>query len=334
MLSVTELGLYCAPGDFYIDPWRRVDRALITHAHSDHACPGSHAYLCAKEGVELLRLRVGKVASVSSLAHGEQLAVNGVKVSFHPAGHVLGSAQIRLEYRGEVWVVSGDYKRQPDPTCAPFEPLPCHAFVTESTFGLPVYRWPDPGTVFAEINDWWRSNQLSNRTCLLFGYSLGKAQRLLAGVDATLGPIFVHEAVQDFLPAYAAAGVKLPPVQIASPDNVRAARGQALVIAPPAVEDSRWRHELGEASSAFASGWMLLLRSRRRRSPHRGFTLSDHADWPGLLQTIRETGASRVLVAHGETGPLVRWLREGGGQAESLPGRVRRKIAPPSEPAG
>ena len=234
MLTVTHQGLWCAAGGFHIDPSRRVDRALITHAHSDHARPGSKAYLCAQEGVEVLRLRVGREASVTGLRYGERLEVNGVTVSFHPAGHVLGSAQIRLEHQGEVWVVSGDYKRQADPTCAAFEPVRCHTFVTESTFGLPIYRWPTPGLVFDEINAWWRANREQGRTSVLFGYSLGKAQRLLAGVDPAVGPIFVHEAVRQFLPAYAAAGVRLPATDLATAEKVSAARGEALVIAPPA----------------------------------------------------------------------------------------------------
>jgi putative mRNA 3-end processing factor len=245
--------------------------------------------------------------------------VNGVTVSFHPAGHVLGSAQIRLEHGGEVWVVSGDYKRQPDPTCAAFELVRCHTFVTESTFGLPVYRWPEPALVFDEINAWWRANQQQGRTSVLFGYSLGKAQRLLAGVNAAMGPILVHDAVQQFLPAYAAAGVKLPPVEPATPERIATARGQALVIAPPAVADSPWRDQTGELATGFASGWMLFRGARRQRGAERGFVVSDHVDWPGLVSTIRETAAVRVLVTHGVAAPLVRWLNENGWQAEALP---------------
>lgn len=318
MLTVAERGFYCAPGDFYVDPWRPVDRALITHAHSDHARPGSRAYLCAREGLEVLRVRLGHNASLTGLRYGETVNLNGVNVSFHPAGHVLGSAQIRLEHRGELWVVSGDYKTQPDPTCAAFEPVPCHTFVTESTFGLPIYRWPASESVFAEIQDWWRANQEHGRTSVLFAYTLGKAQRLLAGVDPSCGPIFVHRAVRQFLPAYAAAGVQLPAVQPATPENVQAAGGRALVLAPPAADGSSWLDALGEVSTAFASGWMLIRGIRRRRGADRGFALSDHADWPGLVQSIRATGATHVLVTHGATAPLVRWLNENGWQAEAL----------------
>jgi putative mRNA 3-end processing factor len=231
---------------------------------------------------------------------------------------VLGSAQIRLEHRGEVWVVSGDYKTQRDPTCAGFEPVKCHTFVTESTFGLPVYRWPEPEGVFAEINGWWRANQLAGRSSLLFGYALGKAQRLLAGVDATIGPIFVHDAVRAFLPAYEAAGVHMPFVRPLSLEGVRAENGRALVVAPPSAGAPPWLGDAGDFSAAFVSGWMLTRRMRRRRGAGRGFVLSDHADWPGLVTAIHATGASRVLVTHGESVPLVRWLSESGVQAEAL----------------
>jgi putative mRNA 3-end processing factor len=321
MLTVTKHGLYCAAGDFYIDPQRSVERALITHAHSDHARPGSRAYLCASDGVDVLRVRLGRDARITGMPYGEATRLNEVSVSFHPAGHVLGSAQIRLECRGEVWVVSGDYKTQVDPTCAAFEPVRCHTFVTESTFGLPVYRWPEPVAVFAGINDWWRSNQEEGRASVLFGYSLGKAQRLLAGVDASLGPIFAHGAVRDFLPAYQAAGVKLPPVRASTRENLRGAGPRALIIAPPAAEGSTLLDTLGEVSTAFASGWMLIRSTRWRRGASRGFALSDHADWPGLLDAISATGATRVLVTHGFSSPLVRWLNETGRPAEALPTR-------------
>lgn len=318
MLTLTEQGLYCEAGGFHIDPWKPVERALITHAHSDHARAGSRSYLCAEPGAPLLRARLGGTAPIRGLAYGESASLNGVMVSFHPAGHVLGAAQIRLEHRGEVWVVSGDYKTLPDPTCAFFEPLRCHTFVTESTFGLPVYRWPQPQEVFAGIHAWWRDNQRCDRISVLSAYALGKAQRLLAGLDPSMGPVFVHAAIAQLLPAYADAGVELPAVETATRENVRAAGGRALVIAPPAVDGSGWLDGVGDVSTAFASGWMLLRGARRRRAVDRGFVLSDHADWPGLIESIRATGADRVLVTHGYTEPLVRWLNENGWQAKAL----------------
>ncbi|MBL9138648.1 MAG: ligase-associated DNA damage response exonuclease [Verrucomicrobiales bacterium] len=330
MLAVTEAGLYCARGDFHIDPWRPVDRALITHAHSDHARPGSRAYLCSEVGAGVLQLRLGASASIRGIPYGVTLDFDGVCVSFHPAGHVLGSAQIRVEYRGEVWVVSGDYKLQPDPTCRPFEPVRCHTFITESTFGLPIYRWPQPSAVFAEMAEWWQANQAAGRTSVLFGYSLGKAQRLLRGAPANQGPILVHPAVAQFLPAFCTAGVTLPEAPVATVERVRSAEGKALVIAPPMTADSTWMDALGDVATAFASGWMMVRGFRRRRGGERGFVLSDHADWPGLLEAIRSTGASRILVTHGATNPLVRWLRQQGWEADSLVEEHR----PPSTPSG
>lgn len=318
MLTVTAQGLYCAAGDFHIDPSRSVERALITHAHSDHARAGSRSYLCAQEGAAVLRVRLGHRPGITTLAYGETTWFNDVKVSFHPAGHILGSAQIRVERRGEVWVVSGDYKTQADPTCTPFEPVRCHTFITESTFALPLYRWPDPAAVFAEINAWWRTNRQQGRNSVLFSYALGKAQRLLAGVDASLGPILVHRAVREFLPAYAARGVPLPPVQAATPATLRAADGRALVLTPSADGDSSWLESLDDWATASASGWMLVRGTRRRQGTDRGFVLSDHADWTGLCEAIRATGAERVLVTHGATAPFVRWLNENGWQAEAL----------------
>ena len=218
MLTVTPEGLFCEAGRFYIDPWKSVEHALITHAHSDHARGGSRNYLCATPGVGLLRSRLGHPERIQSIPYGERRTIRGVQVSFHPAGHVLGSAQIRVEHQGEVWVVSGDYKLQSDPTCAPFESIRCHTFVSESTFGLPIYRWAETQDVMEEINRWWRKNQEEKRTSVLFGYSLGKAQRLLAGVDPSLGPIFVHSAIRELLPLYADEGVVFPSVENA---NVR-----------------------------------------------------------------------------------------------------------------
>jgi putative mRNA 3-end processing factor len=318
LLAVTEHGLHCAAGDFFIDPWRGVDRALITHAHADHARPSSRHYLGAAPGVGVLRERLGQAASIEGIPYGERRTINGVRVSFHPAGHVLGAAQVRVEHRGEVWVAGGDYKTQPDPTCATFEPVRCDTFVTESTFGLPVYHWPEPAEVLRELHDWWRGNHSAGRTSVVFAYSLGKAQRILAQLDAVTGPVFVHDAIHRLLPAYAAEGVKFPPCEVIDPDRIRSARGRAFVIAPPAAREAAWLNRIGEVSDAFASGWMAVRGSRRWQSADRGFVLSDHADWRGLNEAIHATGASRVLVTHGYTATLVRWLREQGLDAAEL----------------
>ena len=314
-------GLYCPAGDFYIDPWRPVDRAVITHAHADHARPGHGQYLCSAEGAGLLRARLGDVR-VQTLPWGETLALQGVRLSLHPAGHVLGSAQVRIESHGQVWVASGDYfvsgAGDHNPSCSAFEPLRCHCFITESTFGLPIYRWRPQAEVLAEVNAWWRQNAAAGRPSLLMAYSLGKAQRLLAGLDASIGPVYTHPAVETLNAVYRAAGVALPDTTVLRDDTRRDDVAGALVVAPPAVHGSAWARRLGDFSDAFASGWMQLRGARRRQGVDRGFVLSDHADWPGLQQAIRATGASRVVVTHGYEAVMVRWLQEQGLQAGSF----------------
>jgi len=303
-------GLYCPPGDFFIDPWRPVAHALVTHAHGDHLRPGHGHYLTAEAGRHVVTTRVGAV-DLQTLAYGEAITHRGVRVSFHPAGHVLGSAQIRLEHGGQVWVVSGDYKTGPDATCAPFEPVRCDVFVTESTFGLPVFRWAPQADVFESLDAWWAGNAAAGRASIVYAYSFGKAQRVLAGVDPGIGPIIVHGAVATMDEAYRRSGVALPPTKSvldATPDEIR----HSLVVAPPSAQGSTWTRRFGDSSDAFASGWMLLRGARRRRNVDRGFILSDHADWPGLLEAITASGAPRVIVTHGYVEPLVRFLAEQG----------------------
>jgi putative mRNA 3-end processing factor len=319
-------GLYCPPGDFFVDPWRPVDRAVITHAHADHARRGHGAYLASAVSEGVLRARLGDIR-LQGLAYGETVQINGVTVSLHPAGHVLGSAQVRVAHGGQVWVVSGDYfvsghEGDVNSTCLPFEPVRCHCFVTESTFGLPVYRWRLQQEVLAQINQWWAGNAEAGRSSLLLGYSFGKAQRLLAGLDGSIGPIVVHGAVEPLNEAYRAAGVALPPTVRLEALKDKAALARAIVVAPPAVLGSAWAAKLaatpGGGSDAFASGWMQLRGARRRQGVDRGFVLSDHADWPGLQRAIAATGASRVIVTHGYEAVMVRWLQQQGLQAGSF----------------
>jgi putative mRNA 3-end processing factor len=314
LIQLNDNGLYCAAGDFYVDPWRPVARAVVTHAHADHARPGSRAYLAAADGARVLRTRLGGDAAIETIDYGKPVQINGVRVSLHPAGHILGSAQVRVEHRGEVWVVSGDYKAGYDATCAPLEPVRCHTFVTESTFGLPLYRWRPQAEIFDAIDAWWRANQLAGKASLLFAYALGKAQRLLAGVDPTIGPIFTHGAVERLVADYRASGVALPATTYAAPGH-RADWSQALIVAPPSALGTPWMRRFGSPSTAFVSGWMQLRGTRRRKAVDRGFALSDHADWPGLLDTIAATGAKRVWVTHGYSAVLARWLTEQGLEA-------------------
>lgn len=326
LLELTSAGLYCAAGDFHIDPWQPVARAVVTHAHGDHLRHGSAAYLVAAPGEALARARLAYDAVVSSIPYGETHLLNGVRISLHPAGHVLGSAQVRVEHRGEVWVVSGDYKLEPDPTCAPFEPIRCHGFVTECTFGLPIYRWAPQQEVFADLNAWWRANQARGRATMLLGYALGKAQRLLAGLDPSIGPICTHGAMDRMTALYRVAGVPLPQTSAVSSFPAKHDWSTSLILAPPGAEQTPWARRFGDAATGFASGWMQVRGNRRRQALDRGFALSDHVDWPSLLQAIEATGATTVWATHGFTAPLVRYLQERGLDAKALATRFEGEL--------
>lgn len=321
MLQETDRGLYCPAGDFFVDPWQGVPRALITHAHGDHARPGSAAYLSTPETAAILRRRLGPDVTLEQIPSGEARRIGNVTVSFHPAGHVLGSAQIRIEGPQGVWVVGGDYKRAADPTCAPFEPVPCDTFITESTFGLPIYRWDDTQTVMRDIQAWWTANEDTKKTSVVFCYTLGKAQRLLAELSTlTDRPVFVHGMMLGMIEAYRECGVALPEVKtvIESSGRSRPSFAGELVLAPLSARGTPWMRRLGTHSDAFASGLMRVRGVRRQRAYDRGFVISDHADWPGLLDTIRQTGASRVLATHGYAEPLARHLRTLGIEAGTM----------------
>ncbi len=318
LLCATDRGIWCEAGDFYIDPWKPVSRAIITHAHGDHARYGSERYLCASAGYRVLRRRLSDEANIETLDYGKALTINGVQVSLHPAGHILGSAQVRVERQGQVAVASGDYKTEADPTCTPFEPVKCHTFITESTFGLPIYRWPKQEDVFAEINDWWRKNQSEGKASLLMGYALGKAQRALSGLDRSIGPIFLHGAVQGLTEDYRAHGVDLPATQNVFQMDPKFDWSQAIIIAPPSANGTPWVRRFGDHSTAFLSGWMAIRGARRRRAVDRGFVLSDHVDWASLMSAIQATGAEKVLVTHGYSDTVVRYLSEQGMDAKVL----------------
>ena len=308
-------GLYCPAGDFFIDPWRKVERAVITHAHADHARTGHRHYLAARSGVGVLRARLGRI-EVLGLGWGEQVAIGGARVSLHPAGHILGSAQVRVEVGGEVWVVAGDYQfstlGDTNPTCEPFEPVRCDCFVTEATFGLPIYRWPRHADVFADMNRWWQANAAAGEASVVGAYSLGKTQHVLAGIDASIGPVYAHPSAAEINAAHAAEGVALPALRDwAELEDPRALRG-ALVVAPPSAQSPwRWQRET-RVRESFASGWMQQHKARHRAGLDRGFVLSDHADWPGLLAAVASTGCARVVVTHGDEAVLVRALEERG----------------------
>ncbi|MCB1341832.1 MAG: ligase-associated DNA damage response exonuclease [Pseudooceanicola sp.] len=315
VLTFTSNGIFCPAGGFYIDPWGRVDRALITHGHSDHARPGHARYLCTEAAAPVIRHRLGDIV-LETIAYGEQRRIGDALVSFHPAGHVPGSAQIRVEVSGEIAVVSGDYKTTPDGLCEPFEPVRCHSFVSESTFGLPVFRWRPQAEVAAEIDAWWRDCAAQGVTPLLAAYSFGKAQRLMAMLDPSIGPILTHGAVENTNAVLRAQGLALPQTIQVTPDTKIADHRGALVLAPPSALGTPWARRFGAVSGGFASGWMMLRGIRRRRAVDRGFVVSDHADWDGLNEAIRETGAERVYVTHGYTEIFTRWLNTQGYDAQ------------------
>jgi len=335
LLELTPQGLYCPAARAWIDPWRPVPRALITHAHADHARPGCGEYWAVGASEGILRQRLGAEINLIPAEYGQLHRIGDARVSFHSAGHVLGSAQIRLEAGGESWLVSGDYKRCADPSCAPFEPVQANVFITEATFGLPIYRWQSGAAVAQEILRWWRA--APERPSILFAYAFGKAQRLLAelaaiGVGQPDGPggegneILLHGAVEALMPAYRAAGVPLPPTLPASAIGRGETLAGRLVIAPPSAHRSPWMKRYKLPQTAFVSGWMAVRGARRRRGYGRGFVMSDHADWPGLIQSVKGSGARQVYVTHGNSDGLARYLREVEAiSAEPLEGDFSRE---------
>ena len=318
LLEINECGIFCPQAGVYIDPWKPVERAIITHAHSDHARWGNQYYLAHQASEAILKLRLGSGIHLETTAFGQSHEINGVRISLHPAGHITGSAQVRLEYKGEIWVVSGDYKTEADSTCSPFEPIRCHTFVTESTFGLPVFSWQPQEEIFGEINNWWRQNTTEGKTSLLCGYALGKAQRLIANVDASIGKILLHGAVDNVNQALHENGLQLPNCSRITAETPKKDFARSLVIAPPSALNTPWMRKLRPLSTALASGWMNIRGNRRRRAVDRGFALSDHADWEGLNQAVKATQCERVLVTHGYTAVFSKWLREQGYQAEEV----------------
>ena len=320
--QLTPQALYCPAAAAWIDPWRPVSRALITNGHADHARPGCGAYWAARPGEGVLRQRLGAGIELTGVPYGQERRIGEALVSFHPAGHVLGSAQIRITAGGETWLISGDYKRDADPSCAPFEPVSTDVLITEATFGLPIYRWRPGPEVAADILAWWRA--APQRPSLLFAYAFGKAQRLLAEL-AALGveeEVLLHGAVQALMEPYRSQGVVLPPTRPLSELPRSESLACRLVLAPPSAHRSPWMRRFTNPQTAFVSGWMAVRGARRRRGFERGFALSDHADWDGLLRTVRDCGARQIYVTHGNSDGLARYLREELGLAAEPLGQV------------
>lgn len=318
LLENTERGLYCPAGDFYVDPRRPVKRAVITHAHSDHARWGCDHYLAAQKSEHLLRMRLASDAEIDFLPYGKTVSHHGVEITFYPAGHILGSAQVRIERDGEVAVVAGDYKLGPDATCESWEPIRCDLLVTESTFALPVYRWRDQSEIFSGINEWWKRSAEEGKCCLLYGYAVGKSQRLLAGLDPAIGPILTHGAVEKGVAAYRASGVPLPETTYVGELDRKHDFVGSMVVAVPSAHGTPWMRRFGRVTTAMASGWMMIRGTRRRRAADRGFVLSDHVDWATTLQAIELCDPQQVWVHHGYSAILARYLRSIGRDAVAL----------------
>ncbi|MEM9327831.1 MAG: ligase-associated DNA damage response exonuclease [Bacteroidota bacterium] len=318
LLTFTEKGIYCERADVFIDPSQPVHRAIVTHAHSDHARPGSNHYLAQQQNESILRLRLGEEISLETIDYGDSVTINGVTFSFHPAGHIWGSSQVRAEYKGEIWVVSGDYKLEDDGFSTPFEAVPCHHFITESTFALPVFKWQPQHEVMQEINAWWQANAEEGKTSILCAYALGKAQRILHNVDESIGPIYVHGAVANVNEALVASGAKIKSTIYAGPEVDKKDYPGSLVVTPSSPLGTSWMNKFYPYEVATVSGWMNIRGIKRRRNAGRGFVMSDHADWDGLNTAVRATGAQRVLVTHGYVDAYARWLTQTGLKAESI----------------
>jgi putative mRNA 3-end processing factor len=311
-------GLYCPQADVFIDPWNPQKKAIITHAHADHARWGMESYLAHQDSAEVLKLRLGQDIKLQTLDYNQSISINGVKVSLHPAGHIYGSAQVRLEFKGEIWVASGDYKLEHDGLATDFESVKCHHFITESTFGMPVYQWPKQEDTFRDINAWWQNNKNDGKTSVLFAYSLGKSQRILHHLDNAIGEVFLHGAIFNTNEALIRNGAPITSFEKVS-DAINKARYKgSLIIAPPSAANSSWMKKFNPYATGVSSGWMMIRGAKRRQAADRGFILSDHADWEDLNKAVFATGAENIYVTHGYTAVYAKWLCEQGLNAEEV----------------
>jgi putative mRNA 3-end processing factor len=334
LLQFTDKGIYCEQAGVYLDPWKPVDKAIISHGHSDHAYPGHKHYLCTTSAMPVIKHRLYLGDNIETLNYGETITINGVNFSFHPAGHIPGSAQIRVEHKGEVWVFSGDYKLQEDGISTPFEPIRCDTFITESTFGLPIYKWKTQQQVIDEINQWWHKNKEEGKASVITGYTLGKAQRILRNVDSSIGKIFTHGAVDSLNQVMKRQGLDLPDAPRVSDLIPKTDLKGSLIICPPSAVGSPWIRRFLPYSLGVASGWMKLRGTRRRRGADRGFVLSDHADWDDLNVAIRETGAQKVFVTHGYSEIFAHWLNTQGIEAHEVKTKYEGELGEMAEAGG
>ncbi|MBK6264122.1 ligase-associated DNA damage response exonuclease [Marivirga sp. S37H4] len=318
LIQFTDAGIYCPKGDFYVDPWKPVSKAIITHAHADHARPHHKNYLAHYFSGPIMKHRLGEGISLETIDYNQVVQMNGVKISLHPAGHIPGSAQIRIEYKGQICVISGDYKLENDGMSDPFDPIKCHEFVTESTFGLPIYRWHDQQSLYQEINNWWKNNKAQGKTSVIFAYALGKAQRILKNIDHSIGKVYTHAAVENMNEVLRNSGIALPESIRVTNEIPKSAFIGNLVIATPASIGSPWMRKFTPYSTGIASGWMMLRGTRRRKAADRGFVLSDHADWNGLIQAVEATGAEKIYATHGYSDVFSKFLQEKGLDAKRV----------------
>ena len=313
LLIFNSQGIYCPRAKIYLDPWKPVNRAIITHGHSDHARYGHKKYLTHHSNIPIIRHRLGDI-NVQGIGWDEPFLINGVKFSLHPAGHIIGSSQVRVEYKGEVWVFTGDYKTEDDGVSTPYESIKCHTMITECTFGLPAFKWKSQSSVFEEINGWWQSNKDEGKTSVLFGYTLGKAQRILKYLDTSIGEIFTHGAVENMTEVLRPQ-FEMPPTTLITRETTgKEIRGN-IVVAPPSAHGSPWMRKMVPYETGTCSGWMAFRGARSRRATDKGFVLSDHCAWQGLLQSIKASEATRVICTHGYTDIFSRYLREIGYDA-------------------
>ncbi|GAA4273777.1 ligase-associated DNA damage response exonuclease [Aquimarina gracilis] len=315
LLVFNTKGIYCQAADVYIDPWKRVNNAIITHGHADHSRWGHKKYITHHTNIPIIKHRLGDI-NVTGKEYGETFMINNVKFSLHPAGHIVGSSQVRVEHKGEVWVFTGDYKIENDGISIPYESVKCHTFITECTFGLPAFRWVPQDEVFYDINSWWASNQVEGKTSILFGYSLGKAQRLIKHLDTSIGKIYTHGAVENMNNVIRSI-INLPKTTLITKDTSKEELKGNIVVAPPSAHGTTWIRKMVPFETASASGWMTFRGARRRRAIDKGFVLSDHCDWQGLLSAIKDTGAEKIISTHGYTEIFSRYLREIGYDART-----------------
>lgn len=313
LLIFNSKGIYCPKAQIYIDPWRPVKNAIITHGHSDHARFGHKKYLTHHSNIPIIRHRLGEI-NVQGIDWNEPFQINGVTFSLHPAGHIIGSSQVRVEYKGEVWVFTGDYKTEDDGVCTPYEPIKCNTMITECTFGLPAFKWKTQAKLFEEINEWWQSNKDEGKTSVLFGYTLGKAQRILTHLDPSIGKIFTHGAVENMTEVLRPQ-LNMPETHLITKETSSKEILGNMVIAPPSAHGTPWMRKMVPFETGTCSGWMAFRGARSRRATDKGFVLSDHCDWQGLLQSIKESEATRLICTHGYTDIFSKYLREIGYDA-------------------